>query len=244
MPDLDWNRARWNDEHPWPEGGDEWSAAWGGPKAQWYGAIYPRIARWLPARRTLEIAPGHGRWTQFLLAHTGEYYGVDISPRAIERCRQRFSAFTRAHFVLNDGRSLAAAPDASVDFAFSYDSMVHLEMDVMDAYCAQIVRKLTADGVAFIHHSNALGGIDDDNPNAEGRGKTVSAETVRLAIEAAGGRTLVQEEINWNSRARIDCMTTLCRAEAYPQIDRMLIRNDAFMTEAALIRQAQSHYHR
>lgn len=244
MPDLDWNRVMWNDHHPWPESGDEWSVRWGGPKAQWYGAIFPRIARWLPARRTLEIAPGHGRWTQFLLRQTDDYWGVDLSPRAIERCRQRFSAYSRAHFAQNDGRSLGAVADASIDFAFSYDSMVHLELDVMGAYCGEILRKLTADGVAFVHHSNAANGVDADNPNADARGKSVSSGAVKQAIEASGGRILIQEEINWGGVARIDCMTTFCRAEAYAHIRPLQIQNDSFTLEANLIRQVQSHYHR
>ena len=243
MPDLAWNREKWNDSHPWPEGGDEWSAAWGGPKAQWWGAIFPRITRWLPAARILEIAPGHGRWTQFLLRQADDYYGVDLSPRAIERCRQRFSAYSRARFVVNDGRSLEAVPDGSVDFVFSYDSMVHLELDVMQVYCAEIVRKLSGDGVAFIHHSNAANGVDEENPNAEGRGRTVSSQAVKAAVEEAGGRMIVQEEINWGSRARIDCMSTFCRAPAHPQINYTLIRNPRFMDEAILIRQTQSYYH-
>jgi SAM-dependent methyltransferase len=244
VPDIDWNRARWNDEHLWPESGDEWSERWGGPKAQWYGAIFPRIARWLPAARVLEIAPGHGRWTQFLLRQADAYYGVDLSPRAVERCRQRFAAWPRAHFLQNDGRSLDAIPDASIDFAFSYDSMVHLEIDVMAAYCDQIVRKLAADGVAFIHHSNAAGGVDADQPDADGRGRTVSSEGVRQAIQASGGRILIQEQVNWGGVARIDCMTTFCHAGAYAHVGALQIRNDSFMIEAALIRQAQSPYHR
>ena len=28
MPDVEWNKTYWNDTHPWPESGDEWSAGW------------------------------------------------------------------------------------------------------------------------------------------------------------------------------------------------------------------------
>src|SRR3984957_21138533 len=124
MPELEWNRVRWNDEHPWPESGDEWSAGWGGPRAQWYGTIFPRIARWLPAARVLEIAPGFGRWTQFLLRQCDELYGVDLNPKCIQRCVQRFSAYNRAHFVQNDGFSLGMVADNTIDLVFSFDSLV------------------------------------------------------------------------------------------------------------------------
>jgi hypothetical protein len=45
-------------------------------------------------------------------------------------------------------------PDDSIDFVFSFDSLVHAEADVMQAYLNQLVRKLKLNGVGFIHHSN------------------------------------------------------------------------------------------
>jgi SAM-dependent methyltransferase len=241
MPDLKWNQDRWDVRYEWPESGDEWSAAWGGPRPHWYGAILPRIARWLPARRILEIAPGFGRWTQFLLRQSERYYGVDLSPKCVQRCRQRFAAFDRAHFIQNDGRSLQMIPDQSIDFVFSFDSLVHAELDVLGPYCEQLVRKLSADGVAFIHHSNALAGFDPGT-TAEGRARTVSSRVVKEVVEKGGGRVLVQEEMNWASTARIDCMTTFCRDSAYPHVNYQLIENSNFMAEAEAIRASIGQY--
>jgi len=243
MPDVEWNKTYWNDTHPWPESGDEWSAGWGGPRPQWYGAIYPRIARWLPARRILEIAPGFGRWTQFLLRHGEELYGVDLNPRCIERCRQRFAAHDRAYFIQNDGVSLQVIDDGAIDFVFSFDSLVHVELDILAPYCQQIVRKLGPSGVAFLHHSNAANGIDANNPNAEGRAKSVSSQAVREVIEKAGGRVLMQEEVNWGSVARTDCFTTFSKTSAYPHLPSLRLENDNFMSEMKLIKAALSHYY-
>ena len=44
--------------------------------------------------------------------------------------------------------------DGSVDLAFSFDSLVHAEADVLGAYLEQLARKLKPDGVGWIHHSN------------------------------------------------------------------------------------------
>jgi len=243
MPELEWNRVRWNDEHPWPESGDEWSVGWGGPRAQWYGTIFPRITRWLPARKVLEIAPGFGRWTQFLLRHTDELYGIDLNPKCIQRCVQRFSAYDRAHFIQNDGFSLEMVGDETIDFAFSFDSLVHAEIDVVTAYCQQIVRKLNATGVAFIHHSNAANGVDPQDPNASGRAQSVSSQAVRAVIEQAGGRVLIQEEINWSSTARVDCLTTFVRGNAYPHVGYTKLENNHFMLEMEIIQAYQSQYY-
>jgi hypothetical protein len=245
MPDLEWNRKAWNDPGQWLDGGDSWSDGWGGPRAQWYGAIFPRIARWLPVARLLEIAPGAGRWTQFLFGQTTEYFGVDYSQICVEQCRRRFSGFNKAHFIQNDGRSLDGVPDGSIDFAFSFDSLVHAEQDVVGHYCEQINKKLSPSGVAFVHHSNARMGVDNVEILYPQRGRaiSVSSSLVKEAIEKTGGRVLIQEEVNWQSQKRIDCMTTFCRNTSYTHLDYKLIENDDFMAEMNLIRASLSHYH-
>jgi hypothetical protein len=43
MPSVEPNSSLWNQHFDWSHGGDEWSACWGGPEAQWFGAILPRI---------------------------------------------------------------------------------------------------------------------------------------------------------------------------------------------------------
>src|SRR4029077_1318302 len=57
-------------------------------------------------------------------------------------------------FYVNDGSSLDVVPDGSVDFVFSFDSLVHAEKDVIERYIQQLSKKLKLDGVGFIHHSN------------------------------------------------------------------------------------------
>jgi len=82
------------------------------------------------------------------------YIGVDLNSNCISACQERFADVKHAAFYANDGKSLAMVEDSSVDFAFSFDSLVHAEMDVIEAYCRELSRKLSPSGVAFIHHSN------------------------------------------------------------------------------------------
>jgi SAM-dependent methyltransferase len=243
VPDLSWNYATWNDSHGWEEDGEEWSAAWGGARSQWYGAIYPRINCFLPAGRILEIAPGYGRWTQFLLSQCSEYFGVDLSERCIDKCKRRFSSSSRVQFIKNDGQSLAMIPDDYIDFVFSLDSLVHAEADVLWAYTRQISRKLTRCGIAFLHHSNALGeSVDPQEVRANARAESVSSSSLKDMIEDSGGNVLIQEEINWGSKTRIDCLTTFGREGAFANRSYVLIKNDEFMAEATLIQKHQSPY--
>jgi SAM-dependent methyltransferase len=243
MPDLQWNYSTWNDSHDWAADGDEWSVAWGGARPQWYGSIYPRVHRFLPVGRILEIAPGHGRWTQFLLPHCSEYFGVDISETCIQACERRFGASTRARFVRNDGQSLGMIPDDYIDFVFSYDSLVHVEIDVIREYIWQTCQKLTRRGVAFLHHSNALGESSNiEEARAGARALSVSSSLVKEMIEDCSAGVLIQEEINWVGNSRTDCITTFCKDPSLMGREYKLIQNDNFLLEADLVRKYQSPY--
>src|SRR3954452_10190572 len=116
MPDVEANQRQWDGAYAWSYGGDEWSAGWGGPEAQWHFTLWPRLRRFLPASTILEIAPGYGRWTQYLLEYCDRYTGVDLSAQSVEACRQRFAAISHAEFHTNDGASLSVVGDASIEF--------------------------------------------------------------------------------------------------------------------------------
>jgi SAM-dependent methyltransferase len=153
MADLSKNIEVW-DTWNWSQRGDEWSAWWGDTPALWHGALLPRIHGFLPAGTILEIAPGFGRWTQYLKDLCDELVIVDLTERCIEHCRERFADATNISYHVNDGRSLDMIEDDSIDLAFSFDSLVHAESDVIDAYLEQLARKLSPDGIGFLHHSN------------------------------------------------------------------------------------------
>ena len=125
-----------------------------GTESLWWFVLYPRIHRFLPATGILEIAPGYGRWTQFLRNQCRSLIAVDISEKCIEHCKARFGSDDHIKYYVNDGTSLAAVPDGSIDFVFSFDSLVHAEKDVIEEYLLQLARKLTPNGVGFLHHSN------------------------------------------------------------------------------------------
>ena len=243
MPELNWNLAQWSAVYNWKSGGEEWSEAWGGSEAQWFCSLYSRLHRFLPARSILEIAPGFGRWTKFLLAGCERYVGIDLTADCVQACERIFATARNARFFQNDGLSLSAASDGQFDFVFTFDSLVHAEMDVMDSYVPQILRKLTPGGAAFVHHSNlfALG------PNAENkhhRARSVSGESVIGTVARAGGRILVQEQINWGDQDLTDCLTLFVREEHPDTAPPIHTENPRFMAEASMIRASQSPYTR
>src|SRR5256885_10109383 len=141
-------------KYDWKDAGEEWSAPWGTSNAQWSGTILPRIRDCVPTGTILEIGPGYGRWTHFLKNYCTEVWIVDRIKECIDACRHRFASDLHVRCFLNDGRSLAMIPNGSVDFVFSFDSLVHTKRDVVEAYLRELATKLKSGGKGFIHHSN------------------------------------------------------------------------------------------
>src|SRR5690349_6819414 len=102
MPTLSENKRVWDGTYDWSQRGDEWSEFWGSAKAEWYGCIYPRVFPFLGGR-ILEIAPGFGRWTEFLGKSCDSLIGVDLSAACVNASRERFRGDARMQFEVGDG---------------------------------------------------------------------------------------------------------------------------------------------
>ncbi|MGH9509357.1 MAG: class I SAM-dependent methyltransferase [Terriglobales bacterium] len=234
----------------------------------WYTTLWPRVRNFLPCRTILEIAPGHGRFTVYLKDLCQRLVAVDVNEACIQACRARFAAENHMEFHVNDGKSLAAVSDESVDFAFSFDSLVHAEADVIEAYLQELANKLTPGGIAFIHHSNMgacslacristlvpkggplgleprssliLRGLLPDS--SAWRAQSVTAERVRQMGEARGLRCLIQEKISWkHGKYLIDCLSVLARAK--PGVAHGPVReNPGFAKFAAAVKETVELY--
>lgn len=238
MPSIFQNQQQWKG-YDWAQGGSEWSVAWGSSAGLWAATLLPRIRPYLPAEHILEIAPGYGRCTQFLLEHCRGLTIVDLAPNCIKACKKRFGWFPGLKAHVNDGRSLKMVKDNSIDFAFSWDSMVHVEADVMRDYVAQLGRKLKPGAAAFLHHSNVGafatgpgGALTVENPHW--RGATMSAALLREFCAQSGLRCIAQELIPWGGDVFNDCISLFARPGAgrtFPAEPRFL-ENRQFWDDA------------
>jgi SAM-dependent methyltransferase len=243
----------------WSERGEEWSAPWGNSAAQWFGTIYPRIHEYLPASAILEIGPGYGRWTHFLREQSQRLHIVDPAEQCIEACRRRFGDDPKLVYHVNDGRSLTMIPDRSIDFVFSFDSLVHVPRATVAAYLRQLPDKLSQEGVGFIHHSN-LGACRSATLNAlprsvkklltkarvldheHQRAPDMTAALFRSDCQEHGLKCFRQELVNWRGRRPIDCFSTFARTESKRPGSCQILRNPDFMREAELIRRRAKTY--
>ena len=158
MPTVEWNKRAWAAEHEWASEGDEWAgmaAHCGVPYDEWkLGLIEAFLLPYVGLDRDiLEIAPGHGRWSETLVSTSRSVSLVDLNPECIDACRRRFAQRTNVTYAVNDGSSLPNASQ-SVDFVWSFDSFVHIDPEHVFAYLHEIARVLRPDGYAVLHHAN------------------------------------------------------------------------------------------
>ena len=249
MPTIEQNRAHWGKGYAWPEDGDEWSIGAGGTPYVWYGTIMPRLVGLLPVEHILEIAPGHGRFTEYLLK-LGKVTGVDVTDECTRFCAARFRSYRwrgRAKFHTNDGRTLPMVADSSIDLAFSWDSLVHCERDVIESYLRELARVLRPGGVGLIHHSN-LGNYPpgpDAPANTGWRAPSVTWQVFQQACRDAGLWCLVQEPRTFAQPQMIDCISAFCRPanpEAAPEA--VVFQNEEFYRETHNLNRISRMYQR
>ncbi len=255
MPSLEWNAQVWDASYHWSDRGEEWSVNWGGAETQWAATLLPRIRNFLPASTILEIAPGHGRWTRYLLSLCDDYIGVDLAASCIVACQDRFKNASHGRFFVNDGRSLAMVADNSIDFVFSFDSLVHVEAEIIKAYLVELSRVMAPQGIGFLHHSNlgchlvqlklaqVLERTSRPLPLAKrvlrrwqivewdhARGKTMTAERFAEFCREAGLVCVGQEIINWGPKT-IDCLSLIARPGSHWNRPNVVVKNPNFMGE-------------
>jgi ubiquinone/menaquinone biosynthesis C-methylase UbiE len=235
------NLRVWQQDYDWSGTGDEWSAPWGSSEVEWYWTLLPRIHKFVPCGTVLEIAPGFGRWTHFLRHLCDRLEVVDLTPRCIEHCRNRFKDSSNVSYHVNDGRTLGMIADHSVDFAFSFDSLVHVEADVIDGYLQELSRVLSPDGVGFLHHSNLAGCQRNDSPDSL-RAASVSAEGFRASCQRHHLSCISQELLNWAGQHALDCISVITPEASKLARPTKLVDNVYFAHSDAWIRLASEVY--
>lgn len=236
MATVEENLQHWTN-YPWPAGGDEWSTVWGDSSNLWWGTLYPRIGTYIPAGLCLEIAPGFGRLTQYLKEFSKKLVGVDLTLRCVEACQSRFADSPHVSIHANDGKSLPMLEDGTVDFAFSFDSLVHAESDVLRAYVEQLALKLSPEGVVFFHHSHIGHYVDPATgqlpfENRHWRAQSMTAHQFVQFCEAVGLVCITQEIVNWGSERLTDCFSVATRPGSRHDHPYRLRENPGFMLEA------------
>jgi len=250
MPTINQNIEQWDKEYDWKENGDEWSESWGRTDILWWWVIYPRIYKYLQCENILEIAPGRGRFTQYLKNYCKKIYIVEISENCINYCKKRFRESDNIEYIVNDGKSLEMIPDKSIDFVFSFDSLVHAELDVIEEYLTQLTKKMKDGGSGFVHHSNRKMYLSFYKflfrlrfpfltKRTHWRAKTVTADKFSDICGKNGLSCISNELINWGGKFLIDSLSTFNKSSIK---NRVIIKNYDFMKEAEIVKKLSKIY--
>lgn len=187
---------------------------------QWEWFIWPFL-KWLDLTTVVDIACGFGRNTRKFIecGASKEIYLLDINPEAIQHCRKRFANISpppHLSFILaeENDTSMSEIANNSLSLAYTWDSMVHFELDVIEGYMISLIDKLQVGGAAFFHHSN-LGalGADDNWLNNPGWRTNVSKEQVAELVSKYSFEMVYQKYENWDHLENSDCITVFKKTE-------------------------------
>lgn len=201
------NLQQWDQEYDWPQDGDEWvgqAGVCGVSYPEWKQSLVENLFVPHVNKQThvLEIAPGHGRWTEHLLKLAGHVTVVDLSPACLDFCRKRFQAHRNIDYVLTPGDRLPFCVEGQIDFVWSYDSFVHMDRQVIGAYLGEIRRSLKPSGRAIVHHSNVENLANHQQDSAPGWRSAMNAALMReLAHDA--GLLAVSQFTYWDREKKI-----------------------------------------
>jgi hypothetical protein len=83
----------------------------------------------------VEIGPGGGRWTRYLLGF-GTLYAVDYHQELLDELKRNFGRRPNLRFIRNEGTDFPGIDGQSIDYVFSFGTFVHLDFHLIEAYLA------------------------------------------------------------------------------------------------------------
>jgi hypothetical protein len=194
----------WNKNESWQNNDEEsWSIKFGNSQKLWEEFLFPRMSKYVVGN-VLEIAPGHGRITKYLIPLAKILTLVDLNENCINACKSAFFEFNNIKYFVNDGCTLNCIEDDSIDFVFSWDSFVHMHKEVIESYLKAILKKLHIGGYGFIHHANLWGGQELSFRNKAGRSNMEASIFAQYC--QSNGLEVIHQEF-YTDRDITDCIT-------------------------------------
>ena len=169
MPSREWNRKWENMILDFKSSDQEayFGDRWGDPEsfspllAVREKFIEPYIA---PGQHLLEIGPGGGRMTQYLLA-AKHITLVDLNVAVFDYLKGRFPADTdKFTFYQTTGYEMQGIGGESIDLVFTFDCFVHVDLEDILGYLHEIERVLKPQAKAVIHYGDINKDIARENP--------------------------------------------------------------------------------
>jgi len=142
----------------------------------------------------LEIGPGGGRWTRYMLG-VKRLYAVDFHQELLNELKSNFSP-KNLTFVKNNGTDFPGIPNGSIDFIFSFGTFVHLDVEIIDRYLRNMKTLLKPSANVVIQYSDKSKPLGNSN---EGFSEN-DPDTMKRLV-SSHGYTVYEEDIKtlWHS---------------------------------------------
>jgi len=188
MPNTIQNNLKAWSEWNWEKKGEEWSNT-----PEWKASLVEHVL--IPnvslGSRVLEIGPGGGRWTEALVESAKHLTLIDLTPKCIDLCKERFKNYKHIDYFVNDGKDISFIPSDSIDCIWSWDVFVHVSATDIRDYMRQFERVLSPGGVGIIHHSKK-------GKNDTGWRSDMTAEKMKIYCNEYG-LTLMRQFDSWDN---------------------------------------------
>jgi SAM-dependent methyltransferase len=144
----------------------------------------------------LEIGPGGGRWTRYLLG-ARRIYLIDYHQELLDELARSFRD-PRLTMIRNHGSDFPGVPEGAVDFLFSFGCFVHLDLDIIEGYLDNVRGVLKPDGIAVLHYA------DKTKPGAQRKSSFSDNDPERMrAGITSRGFTIYEEDTTSISHSAI-----------------------------------------
>jgi hypothetical protein len=142
----------------------------------------------------VEIGPGGGRWTRYLLGFR-QLYAVDYFQELLDELNKNFRAKNLIP-IKNNGTDFPSVPEHQVDFVFSFGTFVHLDAPVIEGYLQSIRSILRQGGNVVLHYSDMTKIMARENP---GFAQNTPVQMRKMVTDA--GYRILEEDLTtmWHS---------------------------------------------
>lgn len=165
-------------------------------------APFQRLFAELDLDSVLELASGQGRHSAQIVDRCNRLVLTDTSQPALDFAAKRFAGHRHVSTVRSqDGMTIPLADDEQFSAIFSFDALVHFELECIASYLGEISRLLRPGGRALLHHSNYTanpGGTIQENPSWR---NFMSLDILAHLASRRDLHVLVQQPVNWQLRA-------------------------------------------
>jgi len=134
---------------------DVYGLEWGDPESSEPLAYIRRhflVPYLAPTAAVLEIGPGGGRWTRYML-DVKKLYVVDFYQELLDELKSNFRS-PNLVFIKNNGNDFPGVTNESVDFIFSFGTFVHLDIEIIDKYLQNMKPLLKPTSNVVIHYAD------------------------------------------------------------------------------------------